>query len=146
MRSRKFGVPVVAVLGLLFGPLDFSPMIAQVKQGKSRPLLTKQLMKGLMNLHCGELKKALDAGPTKDEDWQDVELRAALINEASYILMEDGRCPDGTWADAATKKLRTGSGDVLSAAKEKNLENAKKAFGSMTGACKDCHTAHKKSQ
>lgn len=89
---------------------------------------------------------ANDAGPAKDEDWQNVEMRAALLNEASYVLMDDGRCPDAVWADAATKKLRPASADLLAAAKEKNLENAKKAFGTLTGACKDCHTVHRKTQ
>ena len=71
---------------------------AQKTKGKTRVALTKQLMKGLVAANCGALKKDLDAAET---NWADVTLHAALLNESGYLLMDDGRCPDGTWAKAA---------------------------------------------
>ncbi len=62
-------------------------------------------MKGVMGPHCGALKKGMDAGPSDDKAWEELALHAALLNEASYVLMEDGRCPDGVWAKAASQKL-----------------------------------------
>lgn len=114
---------------------------AQKTKGKTRAALTKQLMKGIVGENCGALKKALDAAET---NWDDVTLRAALLNEAGYLLMDDGRCPDGEWAKAA-KALQTSSAAVLAKAEAKDLEGAKAAFGELTaGSCKVCHTAHKK--
>ena len=57
--------------------------------------------------------------------------------------MDDGRCPDGVWAEAASKTLRKGSADVLAAIESKDLSAAKLSFASMTKACAACHNAHK---
>ena len=138
---RQFVVVLcVASIGLLAGGL----VHAQVKKGKTRALKTAQIMKGVMKPQCGDLKKGLDAVPANDEAWDALAVNAAIINELSYVLMDDGRCPDATWADAASKTLRQGSADVLKAIEAKDLAAAKNAFGSMTKACKACHDAHRK--
>ena len=121
---------------------DFSS--AQVKKGMKRPLETRHMMSAIVKNHCGALKKALDAGPKTDEDWDQVVLHAAILNESSFMLMADGRCPDGTWAQAATKTLRGCSQAVLDAAGKKNVESAKTAFGALTKSCGACHKVHKK--
>lgn len=118
--------------------------MAQAKKGKSRLMLTKHLMQGIVKPHCTSLKKGLDAGPSTDEAWEDLALHALLLNEGSYALMADGRCPDGVWADAASKTLRQGSENVVKAIEAKDLAAAKKAFGAMTKSCKACHDKHKK--
>ncbi|MDP6796076.1 MAG: hypothetical protein QF721_05955 [Verrucomicrobiota bacterium] len=118
-------------------------MMAQVKQGKTRPLKTGQLMKGLVKPNCTQLKKGLDAGPDSDKAWAELAMNAALINEISYTLMADGRCPDGTWAKA-NDTLRECSSAILKAVNSKNVEEAKKAFSAMVKACSTCHDAHKK--
>jgi cytochrome c556 len=61
----------------------------------------------------------------------------------SYLLMDDGRCPDAVWAGAA-KDLREGSAAVLAAAEKKDVESAREAFKKVTGACAACHKEHKK--
>lgn len=116
---------------------------AQVKTGKSRALKTSQWMKCVMKPQCEALKKGLDGAPSNDAQWQDLAASAALINEASYLLMDDGRCPDGVWAEAASKTLRNGSEDVLKAIETKDLAAAKAGFASMTKACGACHDKHK---
>ena len=116
---------------------------AQVKKGKSRPLRTGQLMKGVVKPNCEALKKGLDAAPANDEAWESLGLNAALLNEASFALMDDGRCPDGVWADAASKTLRQGSADLLKAVEMKDYAAAKSSFGNMTKACGACHDKHK---
>ena len=57
--------------------------------------------------------------------------------------MDDGRCPDGVWADATTKALRQGSADLVKALQAKDHDAAKTAFGAMTKSCKACHDKHK---
>ena len=116
---------------------------AQVKKGKARAMKTAQWMKGVMKPQCDALKKGLDAGPASEESWEALGANAALLNETSFILMDDGRCPDAVWADAASKTLRQGSADVLKAIEAKDLAAAKSSFGSMTKACGACHDKHK---
>lgn len=114
---------------------------AQKTKGKTRAALTKQLMKGLVAPNCGDLKKSLDA---EKPNWEDVSLKAAVLNEAGYLLMDDGRCPDGDWANA-TKAIRESSAAVLAAAEKEDAAGAKAAFAKLTSeGCAVCHKAHKK--
>jgi cytochrome c556 len=101
-------------------------------------------MKGTVKPNNEAIKKALEAGPADDEAWAALALNAGLLNEASYTLMDDGRCPDGVWADAATKNLRQASVDLLKAIEGKNLDAAKAAAAGFGKSCKGCHDAHKK--
>jgi len=143
MRKRHF-VGVAALVGCaaaFFFVGDSS--LAQVVKGKTRPMATKQWMKGVNGPSCDFLKKGLDAGPQDDKAWEELAINAALINEGSYILMDDGRCPDAVWAKAASETLRQGSAKVLKAIEERKLDEAKAAFGEMTQACGACHKEHK---
>lgn len=115
----------------------------QVKKGKTRPLTTKQLMSGLVKPQCGDLGEALKTAPTDDKGWEALATRAALLNEASYILMDDGRCPDGDWA-AASKTLREGTEAVLARIEAKDAAGAQEAFKGATASCAACHKVHKK--
>lgn len=136
-RANVAGLVVAATAAALFlqGEAD-----AQKTKGKTRPTSTKLLMKGLVAANCGDLKKALDA---KEVNWDDVILKASLLNESGYLLMDDGRCPDGEWAKAA-KALQAQSAEVLAKADAKDLEGAKTAFGELTkSSCAVCHAAHK---
>jgi cytochrome c556 len=57
--------------------------------------------------------------------------------------MDDGRCPDGVWAEATTKALREGSASLLKAIEAKDVAAAKAAFGATTKSCGGCHEKHK---
>ena len=114
----------------------------QVKQGKTRLIKTKQLMQGLNKLHCGALGEGLKEEPTDDDAWEALAVNAAMLNEASYVLMADGRCPDGDWADAAAA-LGEGSAHLLAHIEDHDYEGSKAAFGEMTKSCGACHEAHK---
>lgn len=131
----------ILVATLLVGGFAIAQRVeAQKVKGKTRAALTKHLMKGLVGANCGALKKDLDAA---EANWNDITLHAALLNEAGYVLMDDGRCPDGEWAKAA-KALQAQSAAVLSAAEKDNLAGAKAAFKELTAqSCAICHAAHK---
>jgi cytochrome c556 len=136
--SLLLGAALVVVAIGLAGVVD-----AQVKKGKTRPATTGQLMRAIMKSNCDGVKKGLDANPSDDKAWEQLGAHAAALNEVSFILMEDGRCPDGVWADAASKVLREGSADLLKAVEAKDAAAAKSAFGAMTKSCKACHDKHK---
>ncbi len=127
---------VAAVVGIGLQTVD-----AQIKKGKTRAATTKQLMKGVVGVNCGALKKAVEA---ETVDWEEVALRAAILNESGYGMMDDGRCPDGEWAKGA-KAMQAATAEILAAAEKKDVAAAKAGFAKVTGeGCKTCHTAHKK--
>jgi cytochrome c556 len=100
-------------------------------------------MKGILQPNAGSLGAALkDAGPADDKAWEAAQTAAVVLNEAGYMLMDDGRCPDAVWADAA-KALREGSGAAMAALEKKDLEGSRAAVKTMMGSCMACHKAHK---
>lgn len=116
---------------------------AQVKKGKTRPALTKQIMSGLVQPNCAALGKGVKEAPADDKAWAALATNAALLNEVSYLLMDDGRCPDGDWANAA-KVLREGSASLLAKIEAKDAAGAAEQFKALTQSCAACHKAHKK--
>jgi cytochrome c556 len=136
-------VRLTALATALVGLLSWGIAPAQVKQGKTRKAATKYLMRGINAAHCGGLAELLKEGPKNDEQWDTAACHASCLNEMSYVLMDDGRCPDADWANAA-KTLREGSEAVLAAAQAKDLDAARAGFENVTKACGACHKAHKK--
>ncbi len=116
---------------------------AQVTKGKTRPLTTKRMMSGLVKPNCAGIGEGLKEAPKDDKAWDDLATKAALLNEASYLLMDDGRCPDATWADAS-KALREASAAVMAKIEAKDAAGAKTEFDLLTKSCGACHKAHKK--
>jgi len=138
--KRKFFIMLMG-LGLVLGAAQ-AP--AQIKKGKTHPLQTKSWMRGVNGPVCTNLKELLkDPGPVDDKSWELAAQHAEVLNESSYVLMDDGRCPDAAWADGA-KQLREGSAAVLKAVEAKDAAGARAAFGDMVKGCGTCHGAHKK--
>jgi hypothetical protein len=103
----------------------------------------KVIMSGIHAPHCGALGTLLKAeGPKDDKGWSEVALHAALLNESGHLLVENNRCPDGIWADAAAK-LRDGTAGVFAAAGKKDLKAAQDSFTMVTAACAACHAKHR---
>jgi cytochrome c556 len=132
-----------ACAAAVLGGLLWGGVLAQVEKGKTRPAATKYLMRGISQQHCAALGKLLKDGPADDKAWDTAACHASCLNELGHLLMDDGRCPDATWANAA-KTLREQSAAVLEAAQKKDLDGARGAFEKLTGACAACHKAHRK--
>ena len=143
MRRHATTLALLMTVGVAFALAISESAIGQVKKGKTRPMRTEQLMEGLVNPSCGQLGKAFKANTIADKAWKSLAIKAALLNEASYILMADGRCPDAVWAGAAAT-LRKASGQLLKEVDAKNVAGSKKAFKQLTKACAACHKAHRK--
>jgi hypothetical protein len=139
-RWRMTAVVLAVGLGMLVpGPTAE----AQKTKGKTRAAETKFLMRGVMQPNCAALANLLkEKGPATEKAWDQATQHAAILNEMSYVVMDDGRCPDKAWADAA-KTLRECSGKALAAVKEKKTEDAQAAFKALTGACQACHKVHR---
>jgi cytochrome c556 len=142
MKKSSIAGLAFVVVTMMAVVLVTMPVTGQVKKGTTRPLLTKQLMGGVTGPNCGALGKGLKAAPADDEAWGALAQSAALLNEVSYILMADGRCPDGDWANAATT-LREQSQELLNCIDAQDAEGSQAAFGAMTKACGACHSKHK---
>lgn len=142
-KKNLMVVTGLSVLGLglvIFG----TTASAQIKKGKERAAETKYLMRGIVQPQCASLGGLLQGdGPADEKAWDTVACHAACLNEMSHALMDDGRCPDGVWAEAARTTLREGSAEVLAAAEKKDLEAASAGFKKLTQACAACHKAHK---
>lgn len=133
------------IAGLVLGTVALGSIVApaQVTKGKSRLALTKQIMGGLVQTNCAAIGKGTKEAPADDKAWDALATNAALLNEASFLLMDDGRCPDADWANAA-KALRAGSAAVLAKIEAKDAAGVAAEFKTMTQACGACHKAHKK--
>ena len=132
---------VLLILGLV------SNAVTQIQKGKTRPLMTAQWMEGVIAPHCKAIKKGLwGQTPLEDKDWKKLAVNAAVLNESSYVLMADDRCPDEVWATAASETLRIGSTELLKAIESKDVEAAKSAFSQIKKSCAPCHEAHKKKE
>lgn len=137
--KRSMLVTVVAVGAVMVAVVAD----AQVKKGKVRPATTKQLMAGIVQPNCAAIGAAAQQAPADDKAWENVATSAALLNEISYTLVEDGRCPDADWATAVTM-LRTASDAVLAKALAKDHAGLAAEFPKVTESCGACHKAHKK--
>lgn len=138
MKKLCVGLVAIAVVAMLVTSAG-----AQIKKGKSRVLTTKQMMAGLVKPNCAGIGEGLKTAPADDKAWEDLATKAALLNEASFTMMDDGRCPDADWANAA-KALREASAAVLAKIEAKDAAGAQEAFKGVTGSCAACHKVHKK--
>jgi len=144
MKFTKITAVAIAVPSLFWLSASLDNAQAQKTKGKSRPAETKYLMRGLVRPSCAGLGELLKGeGPADDEAWETAACHAACLSEMSFVLMDDGRCPDGVWAKAASTTLREGSAAVMAAVEKKDLEAANAAFKTLTSACASCHKTHK---
>jgi cytochrome c556 len=142
-RAMQRAISRITFVGLAVLLVGLNPM-AQVKKGQTRAAATKYLMRAVNQPMCAGLDASLKgSGPTDEKAWDTAMCQASVLNEMGYLLMEDGRCPDSVWANAA-KELREGSGNVLAALEKHDLEAARGSFKTVTAACGACHKAHKK--
>jgi len=143
MMNRKCAKSIVALLVGAALLLAAGHASAQKSKGKTRPAPTKYLMAGICKPHCSALAEQLkDSGPADGKAWDEAACHAACLSELGHLLMDDGRCPDGSWAGGA-KKLQDCGAVLLEAATVKDLAAAKTAFKALTEGCATCHKAHK---
>ena len=144
MRRMSLAGVIVAMVAVFMFVSQWETASAQKTKGKTRAAQTKYLMRGIMQPNCAGLGKILKGdGPADDKAWDTAECHASCLNEMSYLLMDDGRCPDGVWATAAKTTLRNGSAAALAAIQKKDVSAAQAAFKNVTQACGACHKAHK---
>tara|TARA_R110002072_G_scaffold99008_1_gene217988 strand:+ start:112969 stop:113472 length:504 start_codon:yes stop_codon:yes gene_type:complete len=141
-KSFAFAAAIIALSGLAFTFLS-STVTAQ-KKGKSRPMTTAQLMSGLVKPHLVAVQGhvAEEKTPEGEDSWKTLTTSIALLNESSYTMMEDDRCPDKVWADAC-EILRKATESGLKSAAKQDAAGVRASIEGITASCKACHTEHK---
>ena len=113
------------------------------KKDEPRVAQVKDLMAGINKPHMQRLQRAVQAGgPRNEEEWNALAISAALINENGFVLMQDGRCPDSTWATACAN-LRAATTELAEAVAEKSFDGVKAALPKIGVSCKSCHDVHR---
>lgn len=115
--------------------------VAQIKKGKVRAATNRQLMGGLLQPNCDAIAKGTSVAPVNNKAWAALATNAAMLNEAGYLLTEDGRTPDAEWAKAA-EALSEASAALLTRIESKDFNGAVAQFKAVTKSCADCHAAH----
>jgi cytochrome c556 len=141
-KSFAFVAGIIAVSGLAFTMLS-SPVTAQ-KKGQSRPMTTAQLMSGLVKpqLVAVQGHVADEKAPEGEDGWKALTTSIALLNESSYTMMDDDRCPDKIWADAC-QVLRKATESGLKSAAKQDAAGVREALAGIGASCKACHAEHK---
>ena len=142
--SRTYAVLAVAVALTTGGYLASAALGEQkpkAKQKAPRVASVHVIMEGIVQPNCKALAQGLKKGDASAAG--ELAEHAALLNEAGFLLMQNKRCPDRTWAQAA-RILRQCSAVVYQKLEAKDLEGAQAAFKAMTQACATCHKAHRK--
>lgn len=140
---RKLFALIVAITAF-GGAMTFvtSSIVSAQAKGKTRPLTTSQMMAGLVKPKYLELNDGLAKESLTPDDWKSLATHAALLNEASHLLMADDRCPDKSWEDASMI-LRAATNDALAAIDKKDVGGAHKAFENISRSCRTCHDEFK---
>jgi len=112
-------------------------------KGGKRPLQTSTVMKSLTKPNCNAIRDLLEKEPKTSEDWDKLIEHSELLSEVSFILMDDGRCPDYIWEGAAALTLRNCAKAIIAASEKRNIVVARGAFEKLTESCTSCHDAHK---
>lgn len=115
---------------------------APLRPGKSRLASTRQIMTGFVHPNQLAIEKVAQKPLYDAKSWEMLGANAAMLNEASYILMEDGRCPDADW-EKACQKLRTGSAALLAKIEARDAAGVATEYKAMAEACVACHAAHR---
>jgi len=62
-------------------------------------------MNGSIRPNCSGIGDGLKEAPKDGKVWEDLATKAALLNEASYTLMDDGRCPESACSPGFSRKM-----------------------------------------
>ncbi len=134
-------IAVAATLGCLFG----GAALADDQEFSYKKAASVQaIMAYMVKPANGLIKEFREAGgPSAKEEWQEAFSAIAMINEATQLIMMDGRPKDDVWNEGA-KKVIAGSRDAMMGAYRMDAGGYGSGLKAMGAGCKTCHDVHKK--
>lgn len=85
------------------------------------------------------LAGTIDKAPKDDKEWEVVAANAAILVEASQLLVVEGRgVHDPVWTKAAAD-LGTAARNVITATQAKNVDQLLDKGGELVASCDNCH-------
>lgn len=84
-------------------------------------------------------------GPSGKEEWRTSFGAISMVNEASQLILMDGRVKDDAWRDGASQVLAA-SKDAMMGAYRMDADGYNSGLKAMAAGCKTCHDVHKKKE
>ena len=104
------------------------------------PVLMEYMVKPAMD----KIKAFREAGGPSDKDeWKEAYEAITVVNEASQLVLMDGRIKDDVWADGASQ-VAAGARDAAMGAYRMDPDGYNGGLKAMSAGCKTCHDVHKK--
>lgn len=101
------------------------------------------IMNSISKSNMGRISSAVKkSAPTSDKGWLAIERAGAMLNEVSFIIVQEDRVIDDVWKKAAGE-LRAASAQLAVAAKAKDFAGVKAAVPKIGASCKSCHDVHR---
>ena len=108
---------------------------------------------GVPDLMAYMVKPAMDkvkafgeaGGPSGRDEWKAAFGAVSMVNEASQLVLMDGRVKDDAWRDGATKVVAA-TRDAMLGAYRMDAQGYNKGLKAMRAGCKTCHDVHKKDE
>ena len=102
------------------------------------------LMEYMVKPAMGKIKAYREAGgPTGRDEWKTAFGAVSMVNEASQLVLMDGRVKDEAWRDGASQVVAA-SKDAMMGAFRMDADGFNAGLKAMTAGCKTCHDVHKK--
>ncbi len=84
-------------------------------------------------------------GPSGKDEWKKAFGAVSMVNEASQLVLMDGRVKDDAWRDGATKVVAA-TRDAMMGAYRMDADGYNESLKAMRTGCKTCHDVHKKDE
>ena len=102
------------------------------------------LMEYMVKPAMGKIKAYREAGgPSGKDEWQKAFGAVSMVNEASQLVLMDGRIKDEAWRDGASQVVAA-SKDAMMGAYRMDADGFNAGLKAMAAGCKTCHDVHKK--
>ena len=82
-------------------------------------------------------------GPADKDEWKKAFGAISMVNEASQLVLMDGRVKDDAWRDGANQVVAA-SKDAMMGAYRMDPNGYSAGLKGMSAGCKTCHDVHKK--
>lgn len=114
----------------------------QENPAKIRSATIEQVMVGMVHPNYLAIEKAAKEGRVDAQTWKTLATNAALLNEASFLLVDDGRSLGDSWEKAAAE-MRGGSATMLAKVGARDKAGIASELKNIAKGCVNCHAEYR---